>query len=66
MGPVPPGSAAPFGYLQLTNAANDQAGAALFNSPIRATDGLDVTFEQWQYGSTTPQTPADGISFFLT
>ena len=64
-GPVPPGNGAPHGYLQLTDAHNDQSGAALFNSPIPATDGLDVTFEQWQYGNTT-QPPADGISFFLT
>ncbi|MFS2294524.1 MAG: hypothetical protein FWJ90_17815 [Actinomadura sp.] len=28
-------------------------------------DGLEITFEQWQYGNTT-RTPADGISFFLT
>lgn len=37
----------------------------LFDSPIQVRDGLEVTFEQWQYGSTTG-TPADGISFFLT
>jgi uncharacterized repeat protein (TIGR01451 family) len=67
VGPVPPGNAAPRGYLQLTDAGNDRAGAVLFDTPIRATDGLDVTFEQWQYGTTTPQfSPADGISFFLT
>jgi uncharacterized repeat protein (TIGR01451 family) len=64
---VPPGDGAPFGYLQLTDASNNQAGAVLFDTPIRATDGLDVTFEQWQYGTTTPEfSPADGISFFLT
>ncbi|MGA8116666.1 MAG: hypothetical protein WCA46_23775 [Actinocatenispora sp.] len=64
VGPVPPGSGAPFGYLQLTDASNDQSGAVLFDSPIAASDGLDVTFEQWQYGNTS-QVPADGISFFL-
>ncbi|GAA0246587.1 hypothetical protein GCM10009527_049060 [Actinomadura nitritigenes] len=64
-GPVPPGDAAPHGYLQLTDAHRDQTGAVLFDTPIPATDGLDVTFEQWQYGSTS-QVPADGISFFLT
>ncbi|WP_131736391.1 DUF7507 domain-containing protein [Actinomadura roseirufa] len=65
VGPVPPGNGAPHGYLQLTDAHNDQSGAVLFDSPIPATDGLDVTFEQWQYGNTS-QVPADGISFFLT
>ncbi|GAB3144982.1 hypothetical protein GCM10027290_24100 [Micromonospora sonneratiae] len=65
VGPVPPAGGAPHGYLQLTDASNDQAGAVLFNQPIPANQGLEVTFEQWQYGSTTPATPADGISFFL-
>ncbi len=37
----------------------------LFDSPVPVQDGLEVTFEQWQYGGTT-RTPADGISFFLT
>ncbi|TDD66582.1 lectin-like domain-containing protein [Actinomadura rubrisoli] len=64
-GPVPPGNAAPHGYLQLTDAHVEQTGAALFDSPIPAQDGLVVTFEQWQYGNTT-RAPADGISFFLT
>ncbi|ETK31430.1 lectin-like domain-containing protein [Microbispora sp. ATCC PTA-5024] len=64
-GPVPPGSAAPFGYLQLTDAHNDQVGAVLFDPPIPSAQGLEVTFEQWQYGNTSA-VPADGISFFLT
>ncbi|MEV3870109.1 SpaA isopeptide-forming pilin-related protein [Streptomyces sp. NPDC049906] len=64
-GPVPPLGGAPNGYLQLTDASNDQAGAVLFDQALPAAQGLDVTFDQWQYGSTTPATPADGISFFL-
>jgi hypothetical protein len=65
-GPVPPLSAAPHGYLQLTDAGQDKAGAVLFNVRIPATQGLSVTFEQWQYGTTTPTpAPADGIAFFL-
>ncbi|TDD59509.1 hypothetical protein E1293_46410 [Actinomadura darangshiensis] len=64
-GPVPPAGGAPHGYLQLTDAHNEETGAVLFDSPVPARDGLEVTFEQWQYGSTT-QEPADGISFFLT
>ncbi|MFF4197822.1 hypothetical protein [Nonomuraea sp. NPDC001831] len=63
-GPVPPTGAAPYGYLQLTSADLDQTAAALYNEPIPAEEGLDVTFEQWQYGNTTA-VPADGISFFL-
>lgn len=70
VGPVPPANAAPHGFLQLTDASTDQAGAVLFDVPIAATHGLEVTFEQWQYGTTTPtgpsQAPADGIAFFLT
>ncbi|MFE9101139.1 L-type lectin family protein [Actinomadura geliboluensis] len=64
-GPVPPVGAAPHGYLQLTDAHFEETGAVLFDSPVQAEDGLEVTFEQWQYGNTT-RTPADGISFFLT
>jgi hypothetical protein len=66
VGPVPPGSGSPFGYLQLTDASNDQVGAALFDSPIPSSNGLRVTFEQWQYGNNLAFPPADGISFFLT
>ncbi|MFE4466055.1 hypothetical protein ACFRCR_13145 [Oerskovia sp. NPDC056781] len=59
-------SGAPYGYLQLTDASIDQAGAVLFDTAIPATQGLRVTFEQWQYGSTTAGiAPADGIAFFL-
>ncbi|QXJ24277.1 hypothetical protein AGRA3207_005567 [Actinomadura graeca] len=64
-GPVPPGNAAPRGYLQLTDAHAEETGAALFDSPVPSEDGIQVTFEQWQYGNTT-RAPADGISFFLT
>ncbi|MGK4585833.1 DUF7507 domain-containing protein [Kitasatospora sp. HPMI-4] len=65
VGPVPPPNGAPHGYLRLTDASNDQSGAVLYNQALPANDGLNVTFDQWQYGSTTPNTPADGISFFL-
>ncbi|KIQ66176.1 hypothetical protein TR51_00290 [Kitasatospora griseola] len=64
-GPVPPLDSAPFGYLRITDAANDQNGAVLFDQALPASAGLDVLFDQWQYGSTTPANPADGISFFL-
>ena len=64
-GPVPPGGAAAHGYLQLTDAHVEETGAVMFDSPIPAGEGLEVTFDQWQYGNTT-RAPADGISFFLT
>ncbi|MGA4544337.1 DUF7507 domain-containing protein [Uniformispora flossi] len=64
-GAVPPDNAAPHGYLRLTGASNDESGAVLYNQAIPSQAGVDITFEQWQYGSTTPDTPADGISFFL-
>ncbi|WP_167574186.1 DUF7507 domain-containing protein [Kitasatospora cheerisanensis] len=65
VGPVPPLDSAPFGYLRITDSSNDQDAAVLFDQALPASNGLDVTFDQWQYGSTTPATPADGISFFL-
>ncbi|MEV0891667.1 hypothetical protein [Promicromonospora sp. NPDC050262] len=62
----PPLEGAPDGYLQLTDASNDQSGAVLFDTPIPAGQGLTVRFEQWQYGTTTADpAPADGIAFFL-
>ncbi|WP_237109525.1 hypothetical protein [Nonomuraea sp. MG754425] len=63
-GPVPPDDAAPYGYLRLTDASNDQSAAVLYNHALPANQGLVVTFDQWQYGGTT-NPPADGISFFL-
>jgi hypothetical protein len=66
VGPVPPNDAAPFGYLRLTDADTDRSAAVLYNEPLPSNEGLDVTFEQWQYGGdTTKPSPADGISFFL-
>ena len=66
-GPVPPRDAPGFGYLELTNSRTNRTGAALFNEPIEASAGLNMTFEAWQYGGRPGQAhPADGISFFLT
>ncbi|MEU7019614.1 hypothetical protein ABZ990_03005 [Streptomyces sp. NPDC046203] len=62
---APPADGDPYGYLRLTDATNDKSGAALYDQAIPADHGLDVMFDQWQYGSTTPVHPADGISFFL-
>ncbi|MFF8695447.1 hypothetical protein ACF08W_24930 [Streptomyces sp. NPDC015144] len=65
VGPVPPNGAEPDGFLRLTDARHFQSSAVLYNHAIPAGQGLDVTFDQYQYGSTTPARPADGISFFL-
>ena len=65
VGPVPPNGAAPHGFLRLTDASHFQSSAVLYNNAIPAGQGLDVSFDQYQYGSTTPARPADGISFFL-
>ncbi|MFI1581796.1 hypothetical protein [Embleya sp. NPDC020630] len=65
IGPVPPNGAAPLGYLRLTDAGNDRSAAVLYDSPLPANGGLELTFEQWQYGGTTSPSPADGIAMFL-
>jgi hypothetical protein len=69
-GPVPPRDAPRLGYLELTNARTNRTGAVLFNEPVEASAGLDLSFESWQYGGSADEpgrsAPADGISFFLT
>ena len=51
------------GFLQVTDATTNQAGALLYNRPIPATAGVVATFDQWQYSSQAA--PADGVSFFV-
>ncbi|MEU4575452.1 hypothetical protein [Nonomuraea sp. NPDC023979] len=41
-----PAARPPAGDHPLTGAGDDQAGAALRNEPIRADQGIDVTFER--------------------
>ncbi len=68
--PAPGQTADGEGYLKLTDAAQNRTGAALYNQPIPAASGLDVTFTQYQYGGSgpadRPNLRADGIGFFLT
>jgi uncharacterized repeat protein (TIGR01451 family) len=64
-GPVPPQGGAPDGYLRLTDASNNQSGAVLYTQPIPSTSGVEISFDQWQYGGTQSPSPADGIAFFL-
>jgi ethanolamine utilization microcompartment shell protein EutS len=65
-GPVPPLNAAPYGYLRLTDAGPNRTAAVLYNNALPATEGLDVTFDVWQYGGNPNPATADGVSFFLT
>src|SRR5262249_28640570 len=57
-GPVPTRGVVP-GYLQFTDAANNEAGSILYNRPIPSSAGVVATFDQYQYGGNG----ADGISF---
>lgn len=49
------------GAMRLTKNTNNQSGFAIYNSPISASQGLDISFDMFQYAGTG----ADGISFFL-
>lgn len=50
------------GWLQLTPPVGYSAGGVLYNRPLPASWGMQLTFEQIQYGGNG----ADGIGFFLT
>ncbi|WP_371602961.1 hypothetical protein OG345_14510 [Streptomyces sp. NBC_01220] len=60
--PVPTPGGTP-GWLQLTDHDYYRVGGMLYNRPLPGNGGLDVTFEQYQYG--TNDSGADGIGFFL-
>ncbi|WP_370326560.1 cell wall-binding repeat-containing protein [Euzebya sp.] len=49
------------GALRLTRAVNNAAGYVLYNHALPTSGGLDITFQQAQYGGTG----ADGISLFV-
>jgi len=52
--------------LQLTPDVTWQEGGVAWGTSVPTSEGLDITFNSYQYPGTTPdQTPADGISFFL-
>lgn len=59
-GPVPT-SGGKHGYLQFTDAGQYNAGGIVYNKALPSTNGIEVTFAQYQYGGTG----ADGIAFFL-
>jgi hypothetical protein len=51
--------------LQLTDNGQAREGGVAYSSSVPSTLGLDVTFTSYQYGTTTPDSGADGIAFFL-
>ena len=51
------------GYLQLTDATGSRKGGAVYTKASPSALGLDVTFDQWQYG--TAGSGGDGLSFFI-
>lgn len=61
-----PASSTNPGFLQLTDNRTNAKGGAVFNRPIPATGGLDVLFDQYQYGASLVFAGGDGIGFFLT
>ncbi|WP_147472777.1 DUF7507 domain-containing protein [Streptomyces triticirhizae] len=63
-GPVPPAGVTP-GYLQLTDSGTYRTGGLLYNRPLLGIGGLQVTFDQYQYGTNPDGAGADGIGFFL-
>ncbi|WP_203758291.1 tandem-95 repeat protein [Cellulomonas chitinilytica] len=54
--------AAGAGALRLTDAVTNRAGFLVYDKALPTKAGLDITFNEYQYGGTL----ADGISFFLT
>ncbi|OUE24110.1 DUF7507 domain-containing protein [Clavibacter michiganensis] len=59
----PPASANP-GALQLTDNRASAVGGVVYDNAIPASGGLDIKFDQYQYGTSSGG--ADGIGFFLT
>lgn len=71
--PTPQHQSPPYGqqpgYLQLTDASYFADGAVLYDQALPSSGGIDVTFDQYQYGGATNNFSgprgADGIGFFL-
>lgn len=63
---IPACSGGPFdsvgsGVLRLTPNTGTRSGFAIYNTPVSTSQGLQISFNTYQYGGTG----ADGISFFL-
>ncbi|WP_329119865.1 lectin-like domain-containing protein [Streptomyces sp. NBC_01465] len=52
------------GTLRITDKTGHQGGFAFFDRPFSTAEGLEATFDSFQYDTTTAR-GADGISFFL-
>ena len=57
--------AAGHGVLRLTGNSLQQSGFVLYTKPLNATEGLDISFNMYQYDTTTARGGADGIGFVL-
>jgi uncharacterized repeat protein (TIGR01451 family) len=53
------------GVLRLTGNSRLQSGFVLNTKPLDATEGLDISFNMYQYDTTTKKGGADGIGFVL-
>jgi hypothetical protein len=53
------------GVLRLTGNALQQSGFVLYTKPLDAAQGLDISFNMYQYDTTTKMGGADGIGFVL-
>jgi uncharacterized repeat protein (TIGR01451 family) len=51
------------GFLQLTDNRTGASGGVVYDTALPANGGLDIRFDQYQYG--TGASGADGIGFFL-
>jgi hypothetical protein len=67
--PVPACSPAPDspgnGALELTSYADDEEGGVAYSLSVPTVDGIDATFDTYQYDNPTVSSDADGIGFFL-
>ena len=53
------------GVLRLTGNGQQQSSFVLYTKPLNATDGLNISFDMYQYDTTTKSGGADGIGFVL-
>lgn len=58
------GAANGSGVLRLTNANQSEEGGVLTSLSVPASNGLDATFDSYQYAGSSP--PADGIGFVIS
>ncbi len=58
-----PSAKAATGYLQLTDSTGYRKGGAVYTAASASALGLEVTFDQWQYG--TAKYGGDGVTFFI-